>query len=349
MSPKSAVSLAVGPSRIFRTVNGAQIMEQLLSRRLDLRPFDLVATGSINAGVVGQSTTVTAQLAGDDDFYALQASIGIIDGAAATAEGFTSRPGASPDFWEAHVDIVQDRGGRRISNSPVALASIFGRGDRPFTYPVPWLVKAGTEIRVKLDSFSTRGTNPTRFFLVWHGVKRPKGSPPLPALLLSEPRLIPLLSDYQRAGIHPRVEPFFYSLFIGHDNNGSTTGFQPMVAEAPSFSVVSGDFACCYLMAEFFDENGDPAHVDGLGIDRSHHTVQITVNDKQPFSNKGVSLWSLFGQGRRWMKLPSPMLLSQGSRLTALVTPVQIPSAATSRWLGHLTFAGARIYPGGLR
>jgi len=333
--------------RAFRSVNGIEIVEQLLRRRSDLVPFDLVAAGSIDGSTVGTTTTATAQLSGDEDFYAIQASVGIIDGAAAAAEGFTARPGASPDFWEAHVDIMQDRGGRRLSNIPVAIASVFGRGDRPFTYPVPWRIRAGTEIRVKLDSFTTRGTNPTRFFLTWHGVKRPAGAPPLPALLLSEPRLIPVLSDYRAAGRVSRVEPFFYSLFIGHDPNGSITNFSPMVAEAPSFSVVSGDFAVCYLMAEFFDENGDPAHVDGLGVDRSDHTVHLVVDSQGNVTQKAVALWSLFGQGRRWMKLPSPLVLPQGSRLTAIVTPVQLPSTTTSRWLGHLTFAGARIYPGG--
>jgi len=334
--------------RAFRSVNGLEILEQLLRRRSDLVTFDLVASGEINAGLVGQTTTVSAQLAGDEDFYAIQASVGIIDPAPGAAEGFTGRPGASPEFWEAHVDIMQDRGGRRLSNIPVAIGSIFGRGDRPFTYPVPWRIRAGTQIRVKLDSFTTRGASPTKFFLTWHGVKRPAGSPPLPALLLSEPRLIPVLSDYRAAGQVSRVEPFFYSLFIGHDANGSTTGFSPMVAEAPSFSVVSGDFAACYLMAEFFDEAGDPAHVDGLGVDRSDHTVHLIVNDDDNVTQKAVGLWSLFGQGKRWMKLPSPLVMPQGSRLTAIVTPVQLPSVSTTRWLGHLTFAGARIYPGGL-
>jgi hypothetical protein len=343
MSPARARATA----RPWRSVNGAEIVEQLLRRRLDLSAFDLVASGSIDGSTVGSTATVTAQLSGDEDFYAISASVGIIDGAGAAAEGFTSRPGASPDFWEAHVDIVCDRSGRRLSNMPVSLASIFGRGDRPFTYPVPWRIKAGTEVRVKLDSFTTRGTNPTRFFLVWHGVKRPAGSPALPAPLLSEPRLIPLLSDYRAAGRRPRLEPFFYSLFTGHDANGSTTGFSPMTAEAPSFTVVGGDFAVCYLMAEFFDEAGDPAHVDGLGLGRSHHTVDLVVNDTTKITQKPVSLWSMFGHGRRWMKLPAPLLLTSGSRLTALVTPVQNPSAATNRWLGHLTFAGARIYSGG--
>ena len=213
---------------------------------------------------------------------------------------------------------------------------------------MPWHIRAGTQIRVKLSSFTTRGTNPTRFFLTWHGVKRPAGAPPLPALLLSEPRLIPVLSDYKAAGRVSRVEPFFYSLFIGHDANGSTTNFSPMVAEAPSFSVVSGDFAACYLMAEFFDENGDPAHVDGLGVGRSDHTVHLIVNEDQNVTQKAVALWSLFGQGRRFMRLSSPLVMPQGSRLTVIVTPVQLPSTLTTRWLGHLTFAGARIYPGGL-
>jgi hypothetical protein len=335
-------------SKPWRSVNGIEILEQLLRDRADLRPFELVAMGSLDGSVSGSTTTVTAQLAGDDDFYAIQASVGIIDGAAAAAEGFTARPGASPDFWHADVDIVQDRGGRRLSNLPVSLASIFGRGDRPFTYPVPWHIKSGTEIRVRVRSLTTRGTNPTSFYLTWHGLKRAKGAPPLPALLSSEPRMNGLLSQYRDAGRVSGVEPFFYSLLVGHDANGSTTGFSPMAAEAPSFTVVGGDFAVCYLMAEFFDENGDPAHVDGLGIDRSHHTVDLTVNDDKKVTQKPVSLWSLFGHGRRWMKLASPLVVSSGSRLTAMVTPVQMPSAATTRWLGHLTFAGARIYPGGL-
>ncbi len=109
--------------------------------------------------------------------------------------------------------------------------------------------------------------------------------------------------------------------------------------------LICSDFP--YPPQEFFDENGDPAHVDGLGIGRSDHTVQLTLNDRVAITQKPVSLWSIFGHGRRWMRLPAPLLLPSGSRLTALVTPVQLPSTATSRWLGHLTFAGARIYAGG--
>mgnify|MGYP001619379712 CR=1 FL=1 len=331
------------PGVSFASVNGPLMLEHLLGQRPDLQPYTLTANGLFDGGVAGE-LELEINVPGDSDFHAIAASLAVIDPGTPTVEGFTGQPQLSPAYWWAHADITEDHGGKKLSNIPVSVGSIFGRGDRPFVYPVPWEIKAGTRIEVEIYTQSLLGSTNSRAIVCFHGVKRRKGSKPLPMPLLSEPRLLDILGRYVAAGRLGHVDPYFYSLFTGHDANGSQVGFAPMATESPTFTVSGHDFAACYLMAEFYDDVG-AAFLDEAAAGLPDLTVQLVLDEGAvQLSSRPLHVNTIFGHGKRWTKLPVPLLIENGHSLTAIVTPLKNSGGTTNNWLGHLTFAGARLY-----
>lgn len=335
----------------LRSVNGPLELARLLGRRPDLKPFTLTANAVINTTVNPSEVDVEMQVPADSDFHAIAATLAFFDSSTPDVEGFTGQPHLTPAYWWAHADIKEDRGGKRLSNIPVSVGSIFGSGREPFVYPVPWELKAGTRVDVEIYNQSTIGPSDGRFFIAWHGVKKHAGSARLPMPLLMEPRLLPLLSRYARGGRLLEVDPFFYSLFTGHDQLGSSTRFTPLATESPTFTVSGHDFACCWLTAEFFEQTG-AAFLQGAALGRANVMVELVLDEgRTKLSSRPLHVETIFGHGTHWMRLPEPLLIREGQSLTAVVTPQQLTGTAApnDRWIGHLTFAGARLYNRGAR
>jgi len=328
---------------IWKALNGGVSLAGMLGRQPELSQFVLAARGQINTTVDDTTTTLEAQVPADSDLYVLSASLCITD-QAVDGEGFTNVPALSPEYWWAHVEISEDRGGKRLSNAPVSVGSIFGRGDRPFMYPAPWYLKAGTRVRVGILNESEIGSNPSTFWVCFNALRAPANAPKLPYPFLLEPRLLDVLSSYYGAGELASVEPFFYSLFTGHSYLGKKTGFVPMATESPTFTVSGHDFACCYLMGEIYDDS-TVAYLNSAAAGLADHLVQLVLDEgKVRLMDRPVAFHSLFGHGKRWMKLPQPLIIPAGHSLTAIVTPGKLPGSPEQRFLDHLTFAGVKLY-----
>lgn len=330
----------------WKSVNGPAALAAMMGGSPRLQPFTLATNrGTINTAAGVSTVTLEAQVPADMDFYALAASLAVWSPVNDT-EGFTAQPHLSPPYWWAHADISEDRGGRRLSNIPVSVGSIFGKADRPFIYPVPWFLQAGTRVRVKIDNASELDDANEQVIACWHGFKKPANLPPLPYPPLCEPRMLDILSRYYPDGDISRAEPFFYSLFTGHDQLASTAAFVPMATESPTFTVSGHDFALCYQMAEFYDD-GTAAYLDGAALGLPDHTAHLVLDEgKVRLMDRPVGLHTVFGHGRRFFKWPEPLVITDGHSLTAIVSPGKLPNTAENRFLGHLTFAGVKLRRG---
>lgn len=334
----------------WRRINGPMELARRLGRWPDLVPHHFAVRMTADLSVLGTVTDANARVEMDGDFYAMAASVGIIDPGFDGVEGFIGLTHLSPMMLAAHTDIWEEQGGRRLSNLPVSIGSVWGRGDRPFVYPCPWILPAGARVNVRLRHVGNGlagGSAGTVLIFVWHGFKRLSSTPPLPADILLEPRLIDVLRGYADRGQLYRIEPYFYSLLTGQSGLGVQSDFIPGLTESPTVTIADADFAATYIMSEFFDDVGQGYISDSLNHSAAHLIRFVVDEGRRRMDDRPLSIDSVTGHGKRWTKLPYPLLLRRGQTFSAIVTPQVRSGISVNRWLGHITLAGARIHRGG--
>ncbi len=346
----------VGLRQPWRSVNGPIRLMQLLGRMPDLLPYTFSVQGTLQTNAA--STAVfTATMDADADFYAMSASVALAGTGEEGIQAGGGGVGLHPFNWWATVEIQEGSSGIRLSNDPVSVGGVFGAGDQPFYYPVPWIVRAGAEIKVTVRNFSTvAGAASQRAIFCWHGFKKFLSSPELPIDVLLEPRLLETLQHYREQGKLGHVEPFFYSLLTGQTAlSGGAGSFVPLQMETPTITIAEADFAACYLMAEFYDSTGKVAEygtrVSGATtVDDYTHLVQLVIDEGDTrLSDRPVPVSNLFGHGKRVMPLPKPLVLKAGQTFTIILAPQTAAPPADGIWKGQFTLAGVRIFPSKVR
>ena len=328
--------------------NGPMALAERLGRWPDLLPFHLAA--SVTLDLSGPASGRATSRVLDSEFYALAASVAIQDGPAGFTpdeEGFGGSPNLSPQNLWAQTDLAEEGGGRRLSNQPVSIGAMWGRGDRPFLFPAPFILPAGRAVIVEVDHFGVQGAIGTSFHFVLHGFKRLNSTPPLPGDVFLEPRILDALRTYSDRGALGRVEPFWYSLMLGHDRLGAVSNFIPGLTEAPLVTIADADFLGLYIMADFYDSVGSPYIVDAPNYPAAHLVRFVIDEGRRRLDDRPMAIRNVTGISKRWMKLPYPLVIRRGQTFSAIVTPQLRQLTVDNRWVGRVTVAGVRVLRGG--
>lgn len=340
-----------GLQQPWRSVNGPVRLMQLLGRMPDLLPYTFSIQVPINT--TAPNTVIRSRIMdAESDFYAVSTSVCLTG---TGEEGLAPGGGAlglKPFYWWGKVSIQEGQSGIRLSNQPMSIGSVFGYGDRPCYWPVPWIIRAGREVKLTVRNESTLGSANHTAIFCFHGFKRLLSTPELPIDVLMEPRLLDTFREYREFGQLGHVEPFFYSLLTGQTGlSGAAGNFVPGGTETPTVTVADADFACCYLAAEVFDSTGKIAEfatkVSGATTVNDYaHLCQLLVDEGNVrLTDRPVPVANLFGHGKRFMKLPKPLIVKSGQTFTLILTPQIAAPPADGIWKGGFTLAGVRIFP----
>lgn len=320
--------------------------------------------GLLSTVVAGTAITQILDLESDGDFWVLGASMPIHMAGAGLRAGFGRFFAHSVGSWWATCDPREESGGSSLSDQPVSVGAIFGDGgDRPNLFPCPWVLRAGTRVRMRIVSNSGAagpGNADTRVWPLLHGFKRLGSGPDLPIDYFLEPRLLECFRALRIDSALGRVEPIFYSLLYGFNPDDAAPGQLDvqMLTQQQTITAADGDVFLLNLYGQVFNDLGIPGNIGtsvsaaaiaGCGAHISDgHVIRVTLDEgTRRLDDRPVPLRSLSGNGARWGKYPKPIHVRTGQTLTATVTPQARPTDGTSSrgWKIMLTFAGVKVYP----
>lgn len=337
----------------WRQLNGWEKLRRLLGKIPNILPYTASIEVSIaeTADVFTETTgTGTVLIPPECEFYVLATSIANARVGDDTATISPFDPFNDPEGYIGKVTVIHEQGGFRWSNAPVRVGHMFGRGDRPYFWPAPWIVPGGTTLRATVTNRQP-GVDTNRLLLSFHGFKRFNTDAPIPTDFLLGPRLLDVIrrSRY-RHGERIRVEPYVYALNFDELSTLPDT-FSPRPPhgiEQKTFSVSEADFAIVDQLGTVESVDNDAPGID----DRGGTTCRLTLDvGKRRVDDRAVPVVSIFGSARRPFRYAYPLVIPRGGNLTAFLqfnfTSILFGSDRAEN--AYLTFVGARIFPETLR
>ena len=226
---------------------------------------------------------------------------------------------------------------------------IFGTGARPYLWPVPWIIPAGTTVKATVTSREAEDSIQTTY-LNFLGFKMFKTSPPLATDFLLTPRVLDIVRRSRLAHGSVRVEPYVYALnFDTLQSVASTFGPRvPHGTEQGTFSVAEADFAIVEQMGVI------DRRVEAITLVETSPTttVKLTLDvGRRRLDDRAFPAQSIFGSGRRPFRLAYPLLIPRGGNLTAFVSFGSSSTSIAEKVAdnAYFTFSGIRVFPDGFR
>lgn len=328
--------------------NGPALLHKLLKARPDLEPFTFILNGPVPPNPPGPpppadppyvTSVLSNRVQMDADFYALSSSLSTWDDDNRQISGYHDSAD-SPDLWEATLDLQEGRGGKRYTSQQAWIASMFGSGELPFHWPVPMILRSGTELRANIHQHESQHGEIQDVRLAFHGFKKPTHTPELPVDYLQEPRLLSTLRRYRERGELGRVEPYFLTFNFLHVPE---VGIPGMTTLTKTVRISGADFAGCYMMGGAWDvlePAGNKYQQPFLG---SVH-FSIDQGDDDLF-DRPVQFPNVMGTGRRPNRFAKPLILKSGQTITAFIQPQKQSTTLGGGYEVLITLAGVRIFP----